>query len=191
MTLVEDIQLKQQRKRSNRANAKTDVSRSDIPEDEIRRMYSSVHTAPSEGSPGNKGAEDNEVLKGYAIIMSITLFTVHCTLSSLALKQYSQDVHFMEIIKGSFSVIPAFFILCYNLHPLNGIKLPIAVLGSCVCGCYLIFIMENGGYLQIIKQTPSLATIWIWLFIELDWYWGVFALISVVVFAKFNGLPLY
>lgn len=183
MVLIEEIDLRKE------ANGEDGGSR--YPEYITPELKTTIMAQEIKKLEERRAAEDKEMRKGYAIILSFALFTIHCTLSAVALTQYAQEVHYWPIIKSSAPTIPLFMLLVYAFHPFKSVFLVLAIAGATVCGCYLVQLVETGNYLTVITRTPAISTVWIWLFIEIEWYWGLLSVIVTVSYAKFYGLPLY
>lgn len=156
-----------------------------------RRSVDGANSRPGSAARAVSSDEEKEMRKGYAILLSLSLFTIHCTLSAVALKQYGQDVEWWPTLKASAPVIPLFMLLVYTLHPFTRYSMLLATLGSALCGCYLVRMVDTAGYYTVITRAPAISTLWIWLFIEIEWYWGLLSAVITVIYAKLYDYPLY
>lgn len=109
--------------------------------------------------------------RGYAILISLTLLVVNITLSTLARAQYGQEVVLSEVLFESLKTLPVFVILIYICHPFSSlVRRSLGFVASTFCGCYIVTLFNEEGYYASMSKVPAIGTIWVWLFIELDWY---------------------
>lgn len=112
--------------------------------------------------------------RGYAVLISVALFAVNATLSTLARAQYGQEVVLTEIIYESLKTVPVFVILVFICHPFDSrIRRGLGFMASVFCGCYIVTLFNTEGYYASMARVPAIGAVWVWLFIELEWYFDV------------------
>ncbi len=114
-----------------------------------------------------------------------SLSAIHFTLSVLAMHQYAEELRFRPLIGQTlFIAMPTLTILVSLFHgnilpaSLGGLspsvknwvlalRSLIYVATANVAGCYLIQLTNDRGYYAVMKDAPSVGTIWVWTVLEM------------------------
>lgn len=124
-------------------------------------------------------------------LMIVGLFVVHITLVLLVRFQYGQDVSCLLVMKDSIISIPVLTILLHNFHPLESKLSRLTAFFLAVgIGCYLVYIANEEGYYASMYRAPPLGTLWVWLFLESEWYVGLLCLLAVSAYTFIRGYHL-
>lgn len=131
-----------------------------------------------------------DIERGYAIIIAFGMFIVNAVLAFLARQQYFQEVSVLLVLKDAWAAIPLFFVLSMWFKLNKRWKQSAAFAVSCAVGCYIVFLFNEEGYYASMQRAPSLGTLWVWLFTELEWYGGVLSLAVVGAYVYVNEYSL-
>lgn len=139
------------------------------------------------------------------LFLTASLSMIHFTLETLTVHQYAQELRFRPIFKHTFLVaFPTLFLLIHLCHghllysssrplplrvknSLNIFMQIMYVLVANVAGCYLIRLTNDRGYYAVMKNAPSVGTIWVWSVIELGLVGALAGVIGPGIFAWYNG----
>ncbi|KAJ9604287.1 hypothetical protein H2200_011121 [Cladophialophora chaetospira] len=120
-----------------------------------------------------------------SILLASSLSAVHFTLSVLAMHQYAEELRFQPLIGQTlFIAFPTLTMLIALFH---GVLLPsslakiqpavrtwvlalrslVYVVTANVAGCYLIQLTNDRGYYAVMKDAPSVGTLWVWAVLEM------------------------
>uniref|UniRef100_A0A060T608 ARAD1C10076p n=1 Tax=Blastobotrys adeninivorans TaxID=409370 RepID=A0A060T608_BLAAD len=122
----------------------------------------------------------------------VPLLSVFIVLSILVKLQYGDSVDAKEVFHESLFTIVAIAALYAFVHPYrHALLFRIASLAiSTAIGCYLIYISNEAGYYLVMSRAPPLGTLWVWLFIEMDWQWSAASLAIVGIWLKIMDYSL-
>ncbi|KAK5118978.1 hypothetical protein LTR62_000189 [Meristemomyces frigidus] len=109
---------------------------------------------------------------GQAVFWSFTLSMLHFTFDVLVQHQYRQDVDWPAIFQRTATMVPILFLMIYLLRSEMVERFATArqafyLVVAVVSGCYTIHVTNRYDYYYVMKQTPPLATLWIWSVIEM------------------------
>lgn len=170
----------------------------------IKKMKIKRHRKPgyqsSSNSNGNGDEEEGRMM--FAILdytqLLIPLVSAHIIFDILVRIQYAQDISWenvsqqMEILQRAAYAAPVLLILhlVFDQHKEKR-WFRIASFGAAVSiACYLVYISEEYGYYLIMKRSPPLGTILMWLFIEMHWAYSAIALIVIVFWMWLHGYTI-
>jgi len=143
------------------------------------------------------------------LFLASSLSALHFTLDVLTVHQYAQELRFPPILINTLFV--AFPTLTFAIHLLNGHLFPqafhsfprhvlngfkmlqqlIFLLTANVAGCYLIYVTNDKGYYAVMKQAPSIGTIWVWCIIELGLAGALTGVVGPALYAWYNGYGIF
>ncbi|EXJ78481.1 hypothetical protein A1O1_08881 [Capronia coronata CBS 617.96] len=144
-----------------------------------------------------------------AILLAMSLSAIHFTLETLTVHQYAQELHFPPIIRRTLFV--AFPTLTLMIALFHGLLLPISaqkvpgpvrlwilalrqlayLVVANVAGCYLIQLTNDKGYYAVMKNAPSIGTIWVWTVLELGLLGALAGVIGPGLYAWKNGYGIF
>ncbi len=145
-----------------------------------------------------------------ALLLAASLSAIHFTLEVLTVHQYAQDLHFPPIF--AHTLLVAFPTLTVMVALFHGLLLPESitagisprvrlgvltlrqiayVLVANVAGCYLIALTNDKGYYAVMKDAPSIGTIWVWAVLELGLLGALAGVIGPGVYAWWNGYGIF
>lgn len=118
----------------------------------------------------------------------VPLLAVHVCLNILVRMQYGQDVDTSLVVKDTIQSVPVLALTHYMLHPYKrNLLFKLASFAcSCSIGMYLVYCTNEEGYYAVMKRAPSLGTLWVWLFLEMEWNWASISLLSVGAYMWIN-----
>ncbi|GAA5854448.1 hypothetical protein JCM5353_008084, partial [Sporobolomyces roseus] len=100
--------------------------------------------------------------------------------------QFGQDLVFKEELGRIFNILPALFLLNFSLSRprskalLRPSLLQFLLFILCIAtGVSLVHVTTNEGYLNVMKQAPSLGVLWCWSVVRMDLGWATAALVGV------------
>lgn len=162
--------------------------------------------SPVESDEGDVLSEDEAVPPILdTLFLATSLSALHFTLEVLTVHQYAQELTFKPIIKRTILVaFPSLFLL---IHLFRGHLFPVSmtslsprlqkvvffirqlsfILIANWAGCNLIQLTNDKGYYAVMKNAPSIGTVWVWAVLEMGligaltgvvgpgiyaWYWG-------------------
>lgn len=143
------------------------------------------------------------------LFLAASLSAIHFTLETLTVHQYAQELSFPPIVKRTFFV--AFPTLFFIIHFFHGHLLfsssqqfsprvrrathvfmqLIYVAIANLSGCYLIQLTNDKGYYAVMKNAPSIGTIWVWSVIELGLIGALAGVAGPGIYAWYNGYGLW
>ena len=135
------------------------------------------------------------------LFLATSLSALHFTLEALTVHQYAQELKFLPIFQHT--VLMALPTLTLIIHLFHGHLLPIstaslpekagaALYGSRqflllvianVAGCYLIQLTNDKGYYAVMKNAPSIGTLWVWAILELGLLGAVLGVLGPGLYA--------
>ncbi|KAK7202959.1 hypothetical protein BZA70DRAFT_269569 [Myxozyma melibiosi] len=150
---------------------------------------------PSEDTPTRNGnakirrsssssSEPNE----YAVLMLdylmalIPLTTAYAIFDILVRKQYQEELLLETLPKRSLITFGVLFVLHSVIHPSHtkiGFQM-LLMLAFVVLGAYLLTVVNEASYLQIISRAPPVGTLLVWLCVELEYYFSLSAIVTVL-----------
>jgi hypothetical protein len=110
---------------------------------------------------------------------------VHFTLSVLAMHQYAEELRFQPLVAQTLGIaFPTLTVLIALFHgdllPASLARLAprtkgwvvaarslVYLIMANVAGCYLIWLTNDKGYYAVMKNAPSVGTIWVWAVLEM------------------------
>ncbi|KAL2429729.1 hypothetical protein ABEF95_003231 [Exophiala dermatitidis] len=142
-------------------------------------------------------------------LLSMSLSAVHFTLEALTAHQYAQELRFPPIVRKTLFV--AFPTLTIVIALFHGLLLPVSatrvpellklwtlalrqfayVATANVAGCYLIYLTNDEGYYAVMKNAPSIGTIWVWSVLELGLLGALAGVIGPGIYAWWNGYGIF
>ena len=143
------------------------------------------------------------------IFLALPLSSLHFTLSVLTVHQYAQELKFAPIIRNTVLVaLPTLVLLVHLLHghliALPMTSFPVAVrhamslarqllfvVAANVAGCYLIYLTNDRGYYAVLKNAPSVGTIWVWSVLELGLAPALLGVAGPGLFAWWNRYGIF
>ena len=131
--------------------------------------------------PGQKATEDVNPWVD-TLLFAVSLSALHFTLEALTVHQYADELIWSKIFQHA--IFPAFPILVLLIHfmhghlisiktskqvadAMGGLKQLLFVAVANIAGCYLIYLTNDRGYMAVMKNAPSIGTVWVWSVIEL------------------------
>jgi hypothetical protein len=119
------------------------------------------------------------------VLLASSLGAVHFTLSVLAMHQYAEELRFQPLVAQTLGIaFPTLTVLIALFHgdllPASLARLSPQTKGwvvaarslvylvmANVAGCYLIWLTNDKGYYAVMKNAPSVGTIWVWAVLEM------------------------
>jgi len=131
--------------------------------------------------PGQLASEDiNPWLD--TLLLAVSLSALHFTLEALTVHQYAEELRWKHVFWHTvLQAFPILFFLIHFMHghvtsirtskqvtdAIGGLKQLLFVAVANVSGCYLIYLTNDKGYMAVMKNAPSIGTLWVWSVIEL------------------------
>ena len=140
-----------------------------------------------------------------SLLLASSLSAVHFTLSVLAMHQYAEELRFPPLVLQTiFVAFPTLTILISlfrghllppSLTKINpsvnewtaGLRSPVYVVTANVAGCYLIQLTNDRGYYAVMKDAPSVGTIWVWAVVEMGLLGALAGVVGPGVYAWWFG----
>jgi hypothetical protein len=182
------------------------------PEDIVQVRIDEKGEIIQDGKPSIIRGRDVEAEETFfdTVLLTITLTCVHLTLSVLAMHQYAEKIEF-RVLTGQtlFIALPS---LLFALSLFHGHIFPssirsglsttwtsrvlllrglIWVVVANVAGCYLIKLTNDKGYYQVMKDAPSVGTIWVWCVIEMGLAGAVVGVLGPAIYAWWKGFGIF
>lgn len=140
------------------------------------------------------------------LLLSLSLSAVHFTFEALTVHQYADELVWSAVFWHT--VIKAFPILTLLIHfmhghlvavetsrktsdALGGLKQILFLVVANVAGCELVRITNTQGYMAVMKNTPSIGTLWVWSVIELGLFGAIAAVAGPGFYAWYKGYGIY
>ncbi|CAG8548533.1 344_t:CDS:2 [Acaulospora morrowiae] len=181
------------RQRKN-ATASPSQAVDDIPDEEKIRLIKSTGLLKNlkESKKVSSELEDDPFEYGFtfqAFLYTIPLCAVFSVMDILVHRQYNEEVLFSPFATRVAKVAPILWILVYftnkNVNK-NWVQLSM-FLGSLACGSYLLWVINRANYYGVMRRCPSLATLWVYLVIQLRLLPSVLSLICVYLYFFYMG----
>jgi hypothetical protein len=167
-----------------------------------------------ESSSTSHGLEDTGALEpGSAffdtLFLALSLSCLHFTLSFLTVHQYAQELRLLPIALNTiFVALPTLALVIHLLHGhlfgLTSGRVPgrlqkaavvaqqvLFLLAANIAGCYLIHLTNDKGYYAVMKNAPSIGTIWVWSIIELGLGGALAGVAGPGLYAWWNGYGIW
>lgn len=143
------------------------------------------------------------------LLLAVSLSAIHFTLETLTVHQYAQELLFPPIIRRTlFVAFPTLTGLIALFHgqllPVSAQRVPEALrlwilalrqlaylVAANVAGCYLIQLTNDKGYYAVMKNAPSIGTIWVWTVLELGLLGALAGVIGPGIYAWWNGYGIF
>ncbi|KAJ9613776.1 uncharacterized protein PV06_10971 [Exophiala oligosperma] len=144
------------------------------------------------------------------ILLAMSLSAVHFTLDVLTVHQYAQELEFPPIFARTiFTAFPTLTVVIALFHGLlfpkslgqatppsvqQGIlrlRQVIYVLVANVAGCYLVALTNDKGYYAVMKDAPSVGTIWVWTVLELGLLGALAGVAGPAMYAWWNEYGIF
>jgi len=136
------------------------------------------------------------------LLLAVSLSALHFTLEALTVHQYAEQLIWKHVFWHT--VLQAFPVLCLLIHfmhgnlvsihmskqvadAISGLKQLLFVAVANVSGCYLIYLTNDEGYMAVMKNAPSIGTIWVWSVIELGLVGALAGVAGPGAYAWYNG----
>jgi hypothetical protein len=144
-----------------------------------------------------------------AVFLATTLSAIHFTLEVLVVHQYAQELRFPPIFSRTIFIAWPTWILIISVF--HGLILPISaakvsekvqlwvvalrqavyLLLANVAGCYLINLTNDRGYYAVMKNAPSVGTLWVWTVLELGIAGALAGVAGPALYAWWNGYGIF
>lgn len=170
------------------------------------------------GPDGRIQTLDNTQLLGIAddatepladtVLLATSLSALHFTLEALTVHQYADELVWTTIFFHA--VFLAFPVLALLVHTAHGhiVSVPIKLgqrgkkvmevvrqavfVGIAnVTGCYLVYLTNDKGYMAVMKNAPSIGTVWVWAVIELGLAGALAGVAGPGLFAWYYGYGIF
>lgn len=155
------------------------------------------------------GSAESETPWLDTVLLASSLSAVHFTLSVLAMHQYAEELRFQPLVGQTlFIAFPTLTMLIALFHgnllpsSLRGlqpsVKIWVAALRSLVyvvtanvAGCYLIQTTNDRGYYAVMKDAPSIGTIWVWAVLEMGLLGALAGVLGPGLYAWWFGYGIW
>lgn len=136
------------------------------------------------------------------LLLASSLSALHFTLETLTVHQYAEELRFKPIFWQTLLVaFPTLTLLVHFMHghivsiPLSVKAKEIVYAGQAlffvalanICGCYLIQLTNEEGYMAVMKNAPRVGTLWVWSVLELGLVGALAGVVGPGVYAWYNG----
>lgn len=140
------------------------------------------------------------------LMLAISLSALHFTLEALTLHQYAEELRWKHVFWHT--VLKAFPILTILIHfmhghlsslpvskrvgdAVNALKQAVFVVVANIAGCYLIYLTNMEGYMAVMKNAPSIGTLWVWSVIELGLVGALAGVAGPGAYAWYHGYGIF
>ncbi|PVU95717.1 hypothetical protein BB561_001648 [Smittium simulii] len=105
-----------------------------------------------------------------SVFYSLALLFIYATFLVLVHQQYGLQIEFSDILRQTFSAAPSILIFVYFTFTLTQFRLSkfLYIIFASFFGCYFIHLNLHSPRLGVMKRTPGLITLWIYLIMLLD-----------------------
>jgi len=119
-----------------------------------------------------------------AVFFSLPFSVLYGTFVLLVNMQYRQDYLWSEIVLGSLKMFPVLLVIIYptNRFKSSLVMQAIMTLAGMFCGSYLLYITSKASMYGTMLQTPGLATLWVYIIVQLDLAWALGGLAIIAVY---------
>jgi hypothetical protein len=143
------------------------------------------------------------------LFLALSLSCLHFTLSFLTVHQYAQELRLLPIVLNTiFVALPTLALVIHLVHGhlfgLTSGRVPrrlrkaatvaqqvLFLLAANIAGCYLIHLTNDKGYYAVMKNAPSIGTIWVWSIIELGLGGALAGVAGPGLYAWWNGYGIW
>jgi hypothetical protein len=146
------------------------------------------------------------------LFLASSLSMLHFTLEVLTVHQYAQTLKFAPIFSHTiFRAFPTLTVLIHFFHghlislPASGtsrnpgslrrllflLRQTLYLAIANVAGCYLIYLTNDKGYYAVMKNAPSVGTLWIWSVLEMGIVGAVGGVLGPGLYAWYYGYGIY
>lgn len=163
-----------------------------------------IKTLDGSALPSQQNEDINPWLD--TLLLSVSLSMVHFTFEALTLHQYAEELQWDKVFWDT--ILQAFPILTLLIHfmhghlvtiktskkisdAIGGLKQILFLLVANFAGCELVRITNTEGYMAVMKDAPSIGTVWVWSVIELGLLGAVSAVAGPAAYAWYNGYGIY
>lgn len=140
------------------------------------------------------------------LLLAISLSALHFTLEALTIHQYADELNWTHVFWHT--VLKAFPILTLLIHfmhghlvsvpmskevadAVGGVKQLVFLAVANVTGCYLIYLTNDEGYMAVMKNAPSIGTVWVWSIIELGLLGALLGVAGPGIYAYYRGYGIF
>lgn len=143
-------------------------------------------------------------------LLSSSLSAVHFTLSVLAMHQYAEAIHWTRLVMTTlFVAFPTLVVLIAMFHGhlfpsslsrslgpttkdwLAMFRSLVYVIAANATGCYLIYLTNDEGYYAVMKDAPSVGTLWVWTVLEMGLLGALLGVAGPAGFAWWYGYGMW
>lgn len=140
------------------------------------------------------------------MLSAVTLSALHFTLEALTVHQYADELDWMKIFwHTTLQAFPVLFLLIHFMHghvvsiktsqevsdAIGGLKQLLFVVMANMTGCYLIRLTNAEGYMAVMKNAPSVGTLWVWSVIEMGLAGALVGVTGPLVYAWYYGYGIF
>ncbi|KAK5083966.1 hypothetical protein LTR05_006473 [Lithohypha guttulata] len=140
------------------------------------------------------------------LLLATSLSALHFTLEALTVHQYADELRWKHVLWHT--VLKAFPVLTLLVHFMHGhllslrtskkvsdaiagLKQLLFVAVANIAGCYLIYLTNDKGYMAVMKNAPSIGTLWIWSVIELGLAGALVGVAGPGIYAYYYGYGIF
>lgn len=158
-------------------------------------------------------ADDDGIEEGSPVLdtlfLALSLSALHFTLEVLTVHQYAQELRFPPIfVHTIFVAFPTLMLLIHLLHGhllllpavavsdrvslgLQTAKQILFLIVANLTGCYLVALTNDRGYYAVMKNAPSIGTVWVWSVLELGLAGAVAGVAGPGMYAWYHGYGIF
>lgn len=140
------------------------------------------------------------------ILLTVSLSALHFTLEALTVHQYADELRWKTVFWHTvLQAFPILFLLIHFMHghlvsirmskqaaeAIAGLKQLLFLVIANICGCYLIYLTNDQGYMAVMKNAPSIGTIWVWSVIELGLFGALAGVAGPGAYAWYYGYGIF
>ncbi|EIW61746.1 uncharacterized protein TRAVEDRAFT_117733 [Trametes versicolor FP-101664 SS1] len=210
-----DIRAKQQASAASASKS----SAIDIPEDEQWRIIEQTGILKQAGTSGSKVPAEGDDEEDYeispladeifrALYLAIPMSFMLLLMEILVHNQYGRHATFDALRDRMLSGMPIIFVFVFysELHQRTDTPATSCLLSnryktdkrmqaaffwlSCIAGTRLIWLMNRGNWLVVMRQCPPIATAWIYAVVQLNLAPAVLSLVVAATFTWYKGYKL-
>lgn len=140
------------------------------------------------------------------LLLASSLSALHFTLETLTIHQYAEELRFKPIFMHT--IFLAFPTLAFLIHLLHGNFLTLTLSDRTrevlqagqvlmfltmanLAGCYLIHLTNDKGYMAVMKNAPSVGTVWVWAVLELGLVGAIAGVVGPGAYAWYHGYGIF
>lgn len=136
------------------------------------------------------------------LLLAISLSFLHFTLEALTVHQYADELRWKHVFwHTALQAFPILFLLIHFMHGhlvslkmskraddlVKGLRQFVYLVAANVTGCYLIYLTNDKGYMAVMKNAPSVGTVWVWSVIEMGLLGAVTGVAGPGLYAWYYG----